>query len=187
MFCDLVWLILETLQYPWCAELFRGNHKTIIYIFGWLCVRLQYLQCISNAHCKNPLHLHNCEKLIITFLPEASFGLRVLSFPASECVSVCLSVFQSLACPRDNLFKLGSPNLDHRVKRPWSRTLFVFGGDWPWPSRSNLTSKSKFTPFWACPCHNSPPIEVTISKFNQVGWLWRHWPIVTSPKSCLHA
>ena len=38
------------------------------------------------------------------FLPEASFGLRVLSLPASVCVcvSVCLSVCQSLACPRDN-------------------------------------------------------------------------------------
>ena len=39
------------------------------------------------------------------FLPEASFGLRVL-LPASVCVCVCLYVFlpvcQSLACPRDN-------------------------------------------------------------------------------------
>ena len=35
------------------------------------------------------------------FLPEASFGLPVLSSPASVCVSVC--VCQSLACPRDNL------------------------------------------------------------------------------------
>ena len=42
--------------------------------------------------------------LIYMFLPEASFGLRVLSLPASVCVcvSVCLSVCQSLACPRDN-------------------------------------------------------------------------------------
>ena len=28
---------------------------------------------------------------------------------------------------------------------------FVLVDDWPWPSKSNLTSKSKFTPFWACP------------------------------------
>ena len=34
------------------------------------------------------------------FLPEASFGLQVLSLPASVCV--CVSVCQSLACPRDN-------------------------------------------------------------------------------------
>ena len=35
----------------------------------------------------------------------------------------------------------------------------------PWPSRSNLTWKSKFTPFWACPHHNSLPIEARITKF----------------------
>ena len=34
------------------------------------------------------------------FLPEASFGLRVLSLPASVCV--CLSVCQSRVCPRNN-------------------------------------------------------------------------------------
>ena len=50
-----------------------------------------------------------------------------------------------------------------------SKTLvkcpIVLWDDWSWPSRSNWTPKSKFTPFWACACHNSPPIEVTISKF----------------------
>ena len=40
----------------------------------------------------------------VQFLHEASFGLRVLSLPASVCVclSVCPSVCQSLACRRDN-------------------------------------------------------------------------------------
>ena len=41
----------------------------------------------------------------------------------------------------------------------------VLGGDWPWPSRSNLTSKSQFTPFWACPCDNSSPLQARITKF----------------------
>ena len=64
-------------------------------------------------------------KIYLKFLPAVSFGLRVLSLPASECVSVCLSVClsvcQSLACPRDNSgpINLGSPNLDQRCKRPW--------------------------------------------------------------------
>ena len=41
---------------------------------------------------------------VLTFLPEASFGLRVLSLHASVCVCpcVCQSVCQSLACPRDS-------------------------------------------------------------------------------------
>ena len=43
----------------------------------------------------------------------------------------------------------------------------VLEGNWTWPSRSNLTLKSEFTPFWACPDHYSPPILVRISKFGQ--------------------
>ena len=43
---------------------------------------------IVKAHSTNP------------FLPEASFGLRVLSSPLSVYLSVC--VYQSLACPHDN-------------------------------------------------------------------------------------
>ena len=36
-------------------------------------------------------------------LPEANFSLRVLSSPASVCLSVCpcVYVYQSLACPHD--------------------------------------------------------------------------------------
>ena len=52
------------------------------------------------------------------------YGHRVLSLPASVCPSVC----QLLACPRDNSRpKLGSPNLNHRCKRPWLRSLLFCG------------------------------------------------------------
>ena len=84
---------------------------------------------------------------ICPFLPEASFGLRVLSLPASVCV--CLSVCQSLACPRDNsgpvqarIAKFGS-----KIQKTLVKVPIVLGGNWPWPSRSNLTYKSEFTPF----------------------------------------
>ena len=87
-----------------------------------------------------------------------SFYLRpVLAFGYCRCLrlSVCLSV---CVCGNHLLvraithhpFKLGSPNLDYRCKRPWLRSLLFLGSDWPWSSRSNLTSKSKVTPFWAC-------------------------------------
>ena len=36
---------------------------------------------------------------------------------------------------------------------------------------------SKFTPFWACPCDKSPPIEVSISKF----WPKMHLSTVKVP------
>ena len=85
------------------------------------------------------------------------------------CLSVCLSVCQSLACPRDN-----SGPVEARIAKFWpkmQKTLvkvpIVLRGNWPWPSRSNLTSNSKWTPFWACPNHYSQPILVRISKFGQ--------------------
>ena len=94
-------------------------------------------------------------------LPEASFGLCVLSLPASVCVSLRPSVCQSLSCPRDNsgpvqarITKFGSKMQKTLVKVP-----FVLVGNWPWPSRSNLTWKSEFTPFWACPHHNSNSVS----------------------------
>ena len=105
-----------------------------------------------------------------SFLPEASFGLRVLSLPAYVCVCVsvvCLSVCQSPACPRDNsgpaqarIAKFGPKMQKTLVEFP-----FVLVGNWPWPSWSNLTSKAEFTPFWACPDHNSLPIQARITKF----------------------
>ena len=66
------------------------------------------------------------------FLPEASFGLRVLSLPASVCVCVCVSVcmcvnHEFVRAITHHLFKLGSPNLDQRCKRPWLRSLLFLG------------------------------------------------------------
>ena len=57
------------------------------------------------------------------FLPEASFGFRVLSLPASVCVSVrvCGNHLLVRTITRDP-FKLGSPNVDQRCKRPWLRS-----------------------------------------------------------------
>ena len=104
-------------------------------------------------------------KLHLILLPEASFGLRVLSLPAC----VCLCVRQSWACPSDNsstvqarITKFGPEKQNTLVKIP-----IVFWGNWLWPSRSNLSSNSKLTPFWACPNHYSPTILVRISKLGQ--------------------
>ena len=112
------------------------------------------------------LVLQSCTSSVF-FLPQASFGLRVLSSPASVSVCVCVSLCVNHLLVRTitwDPFKLGSLNLDQRCKRPWLRSLW-FWGNWPWTSRSNVTSKSEFTPFWACPDHNSSPIQVRITKF----------------------
>ena len=92
----------------------------------------------------------------------------VLAFGCCRCLrlSVCLRVNHLLvrAITRD-AFKLGSPDLDQRCKRHWLRSLLFFGLFDLWPTRSNLTWNSKFTPFWASPHHNSPPIQAKITKF----------------------
>ena len=58
------------------------------------------------------------------FLPEASFGLRVLLLPACVCVCVRVPVNHELVrAIIHQTFKLGSPNLDQKCKRPWLRAL----------------------------------------------------------------
>ena len=116
-----------------------------------------------------PTSCSTCMGTDLSFLPEASFGHRVLSSPASVglCVCVCMCVYQSRACPLDN----SSPSQARITKfRPeMQNTLvwvpIVFGDDRPWSSRSNLIWKSNFTSFWACSHHYSSVIQARISKF----------------------
>ena len=63
------------------------------------------------------------------FLPEASFGLRVLSSPLSVYLSVCLCVYQSLACPHDNSSAVQAriTKFENRCKKPWLRCLLFWG------------------------------------------------------------
>ena len=74
----------------------------------------------------------------VVFLPEASFGLRVLSSPLSVYLSVCVCINHLLVRTITHQpFKLESPNLKHRYKTPWSRWLLF----WGW---STLNFKVKF-------------------------------------------
>ena len=109
------------------------------------------------------LYLMGC----ICIWSDFCYPRPVLAFGYCHCLHLCVCVCQSLACPCDNLgpvqariAKFGSKMQKTLVKVP-----IVLGGNWPWPSRSNLTSKSEFTPFWAGPDHNSSPIQVRITKF----------------------
>ena len=114
------------------------------------------------------IHMPNLCK---SFLPEASFGLRVLSLPASVCLCVCLPVCvrQPWACPchKSSRVQARTIKFGQKVQKVLVKVPIVLGGDWPWPSRSNLTWKAKFTPFWACPRHNSPHIQARTIKFGQ--------------------
>ena len=157
----ILFLRRRSLELPLCLDATRVMTKPIkVFVLprdnDRICVESGWNKC----HC-------------LSFLPEASFGLRVLSLPASVCVCVCLSVCpsvcQSLACPRDNSGPVQARIAKFRPKmqKTLVKVPIVLGGNWPWPSRSNLTSKSEFTPFWACLDHYSPPILVRISEFGQ--------------------
>ena len=63
-----------------------------------------------------------------SMLPEASFGLRVLTSPASVCVSVWMCINHLLVHTITHQpFTLESPNLNERRKTPWLRCLLFLG------------------------------------------------------------
>ena len=64
----------------------------------------------------------------VSFLPEASFGLRAVSSPASVClcVRVCINHLR-VRTRTHHPVKLESPNLAYRCKRPWLRYLLFWG------------------------------------------------------------
>ena len=82
--------------------------------------------CLTNMWLYHTYSLYLAETRN-AFLPEASFGLRVLSLPASVRPSVRPSVTKFVRAMTHYPFKLGSPNLDHRCKRPWLRSLLFCG------------------------------------------------------------
>ena len=94
----------------------------------------------------------------------------VLAFRYCRCLRLCVCVSVNHELVRVIIhqpFKLGSPNFGPEKQNTLVKIPIVFWGNWPWPSRSNLTSNSKLTPFWAYPNHYSPPILVRISKLGQ--------------------
>ena len=96
-------------------------------------------------------------------------GIVVACVCLSVCVSVCVCVCQPRVCPRHKSPRIQArtTKFEQKVQNNLVKVPIVLGGNWLWPSRSNLTWKAKFTPFWACPCHNSPSIQVRTTKFGQ--------------------
>ena len=82
------------------------------------------------------------------------------------CMCVCVCVNPKFVCAINHQqFKLEPPKPDKRCKTPWLSSL-LFGVNWPWPLRSNLTEKSKFTPFRACPPLLWCQIQMSVSSLS---------------------
>ena len=103
----------------------------------------------------------------IVFTRGQSWPSGIVVACVCVCVCVCLSVCQSLACPRDNSVPVQAriAKFGPKMQKTLVKVPIVFGAIDLWPSRSNLTSKSEFTQFWACPDHYSLPIQARITKF----------------------
>ena len=103
--------------------------------------------------------------------PQFYYPRPVLAFGHSRCLRLCdrvsLCVYQSRACPHDNspLVQARITEFRTKVQKTLVKVPIVLGDDRLWPSRSNLTWKSNFTSFWACPPHNSLAVQARITKF----------------------
>ena len=140
----------------------RAYTETYVPFTSSLCKlrMLIYFSCDQAALC---IAQSVCLSICDAFLHEASFGLRVLSLPASVCVRPCVN--HELVCAiTHHPIRPGSPNLGHRCKRLYSRSLSFLGVIDLDLQGQILTSKSKFTSFWACPCDNSSPVRARTTK-----------------------
>ena len=141
-------------------------------------------------------------KYFVLHISQHFYPRPVLSFMYCRCLRLCFSMCQSLACPRDNSRPVQAriTKFETQVYKILVKIPFVLRDDWPLPSRSNLHSNSKYTPFWACPCDNSSPVEARTTKFGPevqntlikipivlgIDWAW-HVKLNLFSKSCLYA
>ena len=121
--------VVNSISCPYCCGVFQSlghrsiaSHKTMDIVIQTLCNPWQTL-------CRYKGNVSHTDHVIVHFNPRP-----VLAFGYCRCLrlSVCVSV---RVCDKHLLvratthhpFKLGSPNLDHRCKRPWLRYLLFLG------------------------------------------------------------
>ena len=158
---------------------------------------MKFYSKFKHFHPKKKMPLAKCQPFFLGLnnwllsLLWCFYSRPVLASGYCRCLRlcICVSVRQSLACPRHSSgpFEARITKFGSKMQNTLIKIFIVLWRYRPWPSRSNLTWNSKFTPFWACLHHNSTTIQARITKFwpevqnNSVkipislGGNW-HWP-----------
>ena len=102
-------------------------------------------------------------------LPKARIFTQgqFLTFVYCRCPCLCVHVsVRHQVCPRDIAWTVQAriTKFDPEMQNKLLKIPIVLWDIWPWPSRSNWTPKSKFTPFLAYLLHYSSPIQARITK-----------------------
>ena len=141
-----------------CVAVYIAGRRTSLVVYGWW---PQPPTKNTSYNWSKQKKFHLIKYLLTTFIfTRGQFwpsGIVVACVCLSVCVSVCVCVRQPRACPchKSRRVQARTTKFGQKVQNNLVKVPIVLGGDWPWPSRSNLTWKAKFTPFWACPRHNS--------------------------------
>ena len=123
--CDLIYDLD-----PWIS---RSNFEKVVIQQGmpdWHGTKGMWVNRMLDPHCDFQLWSHPWP---CTWIFKVNFYPRpVMAFGCCRClrvcVRVCLSVnHQLVRAITHQLFKLESPNLDQRCKRPWLRSLLLLG------------------------------------------------------------
>ena len=137
------------------------------------------------------------------FFVNNCYPRPVLAFGYCRCLRVCMCVYVCVSVNHELVraiihqpFKLGSPNLDQRCRRPWLRSL-LFCGVIDDDLQGPIELEIKIYPIlglWVCPGDKSIPNKVRLSKFGPkmhlstvkvpfdfgIDWSWSSVSLLTS-------
>ena len=137
---------------------FLGNDALYLLIScSWNIVNAAWVSLSVATHCKSISFIAAQNgAIVVGFISRAIYSFRyrfyprpVLAYGYCRCLrlcvclsslSACLSVFQSRACPRDNWGPVQArvAKFGPKMQKTLVKVRIVLG-NWPWPSRSNLT------------------------------------------------
>ena len=118
---SMMWHFLGSNQSYFLLYFFRDIYITMYYLTGlyWK-FNVKFDSLLHKSH-------HKAGKYHFYPRPVLAFGYcRCLRLSVCPSVRVCGNHLLVRAITR-HPFKLGSPNLDHRCKRPWLRSLLFWG------------------------------------------------------------